>query len=67
MSTAHDARVRVEVTTTVVDQDHVLALDIPRGHWSLPDLHELARTTAEAAGILGDHTGAVSISVTFPD
>jgi hypothetical protein len=40
----------------VAGADHVLALDIPRGYWSLEDLHELARSVATTSGILGDCT-----------
>jgi hypothetical protein len=61
-----DARVRVTITTTVTGADHVLAMDIPRDRWTLEELHELARSVATAAGILGDRTSAISVDVDFP-
>lgn len=60
-------RLKLTVTTMVAGADHVLALDIPRGYWSLEDLHELARSVATTAGILGDCTSAISVDVTFSD
>lgn len=61
------ARLKLTVTTVVAGQDHILVLDIPRGHWPLDELHELGRTTAEAAGILGEFTTAISVDLEFPE
>jgi hypothetical protein len=61
-----DARVRVTIMTTVTGADHVLAMDIPRDRWTLEELHELARSVATTAGILGDRTSAISVDVDFP-
>jgi hypothetical protein len=60
-------RLKLTVTTIVMDQEHILVLDIPRGHWPLDELHELGRTLAEAAGILGEFTTAVSLALEFPE
>jgi hypothetical protein len=61
-----DDRVRVTITTTVTGADHVLAMDIPRDRWTLEELHELARSVATTAGILGEQTSAISVDVDFP-
>jgi hypothetical protein len=60
-------RVKITVTTMVAGVDHVLAMDIPSDYWSLEDLHELARSVATTAGILGDYTSAISVDITYPD
>jgi hypothetical protein len=62
-----DPRVRLTIKTTDGQQEHVLTLDTPRASWTLEELHELGRTIAEAAGILGAHTDAVAIDVQFSD
>lgn len=66
-SAVEQIRLKLTVTTVVMDQDHVLVVDVPRGQWTLDELHELARTVAEAAGILGEFTTAVSVDLAFYD
>jgi hypothetical protein len=61
-----DWRVVVEVETDSPDGRHALRLDIPRDRWTLPDLHELARTAAEAASVLTEESTAVCVRVSFP-
>lgn len=44
-----------------------LTLDTPRGDWFFAELQELARTTAEAAGMLTERTVRVVLEVTVPE
>ena len=61
-----EPRVVLTITTTSADgAGHVLTLDTPRASWTLDELHELARTAGEAVGMLGDHTLAVRVAVSF--
>ena len=58
-------RVWVVVTAEVAGRRHMVSLDMPRGTWELDELHEMARTVAEAAGFIGLGTGAVSVGVSY--
>lgn len=60
-----DARVKITVTAMVAGADHVLAMDVPQGRQTLEELHQLARSVAGAAGVLGERTSAVSVDVEF--
>jgi hypothetical protein len=60
-----DARVKVTVTAMVAGADHVLAIDVPRDRQTLEELHQLARSVAGAAGVLGERTSAVAVDVNF--
>jgi hypothetical protein len=62
------ARVLVTITTTNDDEGrHVLTLDTLLGEQRLDELHAVARSMGTATGILGPHTQAVSVEVSFPD
>lgn len=61
----------IRVTTTSRDDagecsTRSLMLDTPRGEWRFEELQELARTTAEAAGMLTEQTVHVMLEVTVP-
>jgi hypothetical protein len=44
-----------------------MLLDLPRGDFSLPELHELAREGADAMSILTEETTDVVVRVSFPE
>jgi hypothetical protein len=62
-------RVVIQVSTVAVGHSVIdrgsLTLDIERDGWSLADLHELAMTTAEAAGILNERVRTVRLDVSL--
>lgn len=62
----------IRVTTEAKDEGGAsstrsLTRDTPRGEWCLDELQELARTTAEAAGMLTERTVRVMLDVTVPE
>jgi hypothetical protein len=64
--------VQITVTATTRsddghDQRHVLTLDSPRASWSLPELHELAYSAADAAGLLSEITTTVAVEIRCAD
>lgn len=60
-------RVVVEVGTDSPSGRRSLRLELPRGGFDLGELHELARSSAESSGVLGEEATAVDVRVSFPD
>jgi hypothetical protein len=58
-------RVLLTVRTTSEGESHTLTIDTPLDGRLLSELHEFGRSLAEAAGILGAHTTAVGVDVSF--
>lgn len=44
-----------------------LTLDAPRGHWPVEELHEMARTIADAAGMTSEITTSLRVGLAWPD
>jgi hypothetical protein len=59
-------RVVVEVETQSPSGQRSLRLELPRGDFDLGELHELARSSAESSGVLGEEATAVGVRVSFP-
>jgi hypothetical protein len=60
-----NARVVVTIRTINDGEPHVLTVDIPRGQWTIEELHDLARQTADAAGVISETTTEVDVAVRF--
>jgi hypothetical protein len=61
-----DARLAIVVETQSETGWRSMALEIPRGTWELGEIHEYAKTAAEAAGVLSEETTEVTLKVSFP-
>jgi hypothetical protein len=62
-----DWRVMIEVETDSPSGRRSLKLELPRGDFNLEELHDVARSGAEAASVLSEETTAVGVWVSFPD
>jgi hypothetical protein len=64
-------RVHIKVDATMRADDalahHVLTLNSPRASWSPMELHDLAFTTADAAGLLSEETTSFGIEIEYVD
>jgi hypothetical protein len=61
-----DWRVVIDVATQSPSGRRSLRLELPRGDFGLGELHELARSSAEASCVLSEETSAVEVRVSFP-
>jgi hypothetical protein len=61
-----DWRVVIDVETQSPTGRRALRLELPRGDFDLGELHELARSSAEASCVLGEESTAVEVRVSFP-
>ena len=60
-------RVMIDIETEGSSGVRRMRLDLPRGDFTLEELHELARGAAESANVLMDESTAVSIRVNLPE
>jgi hypothetical protein len=61
-----DTRLAIVVETQSETGWRSMALELPRGTWELGEIHEFAKTAAEAAGVLTEETTEVTVKVSFP-
>jgi len=61
-----DRRVVVEVETNSPSGPRAVRVELPREGWTLAELHELGRDSAEAASVLSEETTDARVRVSFP-
>jgi hypothetical protein len=61
-----DARLAIVVETQSETGWSSMMLELPLGTWELGEIHEFAKTAAEAVGVLTEEATEVTLKVSFP-